>query len=51
MRLQQILNKMKKQEQKIYAIEKAIVKSGKRSEGSEKEMVPPKRAEGTGRKD
>ena len=26
MRLQQILNKMKKQEQKIYAIEKAIVK-------------------------
>lgn len=26
MRLQQILNKMKKQEQKIYSIEKAIVK-------------------------
>lgn len=29
MRLQQILNKMKKQEQKIYAIEKAIVKMEK----------------------
>ena len=36
MRLQQILNKMKKQEQKIYAIEKAIVKLEKDLRGVEK---------------
>ena len=39
MRLQQALNKMKKQEQKIYAIEKAIVKLEKELAEVKKRMI------------
>ena len=48
MKLDNILRKMKKTEQRIYAIEQAKIKTGKGTEGSTEEVVSWKGKEGVG---